>query len=76
MVYTAWCTINWWCMKREVRENGGLYSAVQDKLLPYTVWGSINRFYYLYLVRRRWEDNIKMDFQEVGWGFGDWMELA
>jgi hypothetical protein len=26
--------------------------------------------------RRRWEDNIKMDFQEVGWVCGDWMELA
>ena len=26
--------------------------------------------------RRRWEDNIKMDFQEVGGGSGDWMELA
>jgi len=26
--------------------------------------------------RRRWEDNIKMDFQEVGWGCEDWMELA
>ena len=25
--------------------------------------------------RRRWEDNIKMDLQEVG-GDGDWMELA
>ena len=25
--------------------------------------------------RRRWEDNIKMDLQEVGGG-GDWMELA
>jgi hypothetical protein len=25
---------------------------------------------------RRWEDNIKMDLQEVGWGRGDWMELA
>jgi len=25
--------------------------------------------------RRRWEDNIKMDFQEVGGG-GDWMVLA
>jgi len=23
--------------------------------------------------RRRWEDNIKMDFQEVGWGYWlDW----
>jgi len=25
---------------------------------------------------RRWEDNIKMDLQEVGGGFGYWMELA
>jgi hypothetical protein len=26
--------------------------------------------------RRRLEDNIKMDIQEVGGGYGDWMELA
>ena len=26
--------------------------------------------------RRRWEDNIKMDLQEVGGGRGAWMELA
>jgi hypothetical protein len=26
--------------------------------------------------RRRWEDNIKMDLQEVRGGRGDWMELA
>ena len=26
--------------------------------------------------RLRWEDNIKMDLQEVGGGCGDWMELA
>ena len=26
--------------------------------------------------RRRWEDNIKMDLQEVGGGHGDWVELA
>jgi len=26
--------------------------------------------------RSRWEDNIKMDFQEVGGGCGDWMEFA
>jgi hypothetical protein len=25
---------------------------------------------------RRWEDNIKMDFQEVGEGCGEWMEQA
>jgi hypothetical protein len=26
--------------------------------------------------RRRWEDNIKMDVQEVGGDRGDWTELA
>ena len=26
--------------------------------------------------RRRWEDNIKMDLQEVEGGCGNWMELA
>jgi hypothetical protein len=26
--------------------------------------------------RRRWEDNIKMDFPEVGCGGTDWIEMA
>jgi hypothetical protein len=26
--------------------------------------------------RRRWEDNIKMDLQEVGYEDMDWIELA
>ena len=26
--------------------------------------------------RRRWEDNMKMDLEELGRGCGDWMELA
>jgi len=26
--------------------------------------------------RRRWEDNIKMDLQEVGYGGVDWIKLA
>jgi hypothetical protein len=26
--------------------------------------------------RRRWEDNIKMDVQEVGWGGMDWIDMA
>jgi hypothetical protein len=26
--------------------------------------------------RRRWEDNIKRDLQDVGGGCGDWMERA
>jgi hypothetical protein len=26
--------------------------------------------------RLRWEDNIKIDLQEVGWGGVDWIDLA
>jgi hypothetical protein len=26
--------------------------------------------------RRRWNDNIKMELQEVGWGRMDWIDLA
>jgi hypothetical protein len=26
--------------------------------------------------RRRWEDNIKMDLQEVGWRVMDWIDMA
>jgi hypothetical protein len=26
--------------------------------------------------RHRWEDNIKMDFKEVGWGGMDWIAAA
>jgi hypothetical protein len=26
--------------------------------------------------RRRWEDNVKMDLREVGWGRIDWIDLA
>ena len=39
-------------------------------------WGSLRERGHLGRLRRRWEDNIKMDLQEVGGGRGDWMELA
>jgi hypothetical protein len=26
--------------------------------------------------RRRWEDNIKMDVREIGWGGMDWIDLS
>ena len=26
--------------------------------------------------RRRWEDNTKMDLQEIGWGDMGWIDLA
>jgi hypothetical protein len=26
--------------------------------------------------RRRWQDDIKMDFKDVGWGGMDWIDVA
>jgi hypothetical protein len=26
--------------------------------------------------RRRWEDNVRMDLREIGWGGMDWIDLA
>jgi hypothetical protein len=26
--------------------------------------------------RRRWEDNIRMDLREIGWGGMDWIDLT
>jgi hypothetical protein len=26
--------------------------------------------------RRKWEDNIRMDLREIGWGGTDWIDLA
>jgi hypothetical protein len=26
--------------------------------------------------RRRWEDSVKMDFRDIGWGDMDWIDLA
>jgi hypothetical protein len=39
-------------------------------------WGKPEGKWPLGRPRRWWEDNIKMDFQVVGGGRGDWMELA
>ena len=39
-------------------------------------WGNLREKKPLGRPRRRWEDNIKMDLQEVGCGGMDWIELA
>jgi hypothetical protein len=37
-------------------------------------WGRPERKRPLERPRRRWEENIKMDLQKVGWGM-DWIDL-
>jgi hypothetical protein len=39
-------------------------------------WGNLGEKRPLARPRRIWEDNIKMDLQEVGCGVMDWIELA
>ena len=38
-------------------------------------WGNLEGKRPLVRPRHRWEDNIEMDLQEVGWG-RDWIDLA
>ena len=39
-------------------------------------WGNLQEKKPLGRLMHRWEDNIKMDLQEVGCGGVDWIELA
>ena len=39
-------------------------------------WGNLKEKRQLGRPRRRWEDNIKMDPQKVGFGGMDWIDLA
>ena len=39
-------------------------------------WGNLRERDNCGRPRRKWENNIKMDLQEVGGGCEDWMELA
>jgi len=48
-------------------ESRGLYGVVVGKPEGKTPLGR---------PRRRWEDNIKMDLQELGYGGVEWIELA
>ena len=49
-------------------ENAGLLEQNADNTIIIII--------IIIIMWRRWEDNIKMDLQEVGGGCEDWMELA
>jgi hypothetical protein len=56
---------------------GGACSAYGERRGVYRVLvGNLGGKRPLGRPRRRWEDNIEMDFQEVGCGDMDWIELA
>jgi hypothetical protein len=49
---------------------------IEDRGVPRVLVGKPEGKRPLGRSRRRWEDNIKMDLQDVGGGRWDWMELA
>jgi hypothetical protein len=50
---------------------------MEDKRCAYKVLlGSFDRKNPLGRSMHRWKNNIKMDFQEVGWGGMDWTDVA
>jgi hypothetical protein len=63
---------------RRMRWAGHVASMGQDRDVYRVLVGKPEGKRPLGRPTRRWEDNIKMDLQEVGWGGvrGDWMELA
>jgi len=61
---------------RRMRWAGHVARIEEDRVVQRVLVGKPEGKRPLGRPRRRWEDNIKMDLQEVVGGRGDWMELA
>jgi hypothetical protein len=61
---------------RRMRWAGNMARMGEERVMYRVLVGKPEGKRLLGRPRRRWEDNINMDVQEVGWGRGDWMELA
>jgi hypothetical protein len=61
---------------RQMRWAGNVARMGEDRGVHRVLVGKTEGQRPLGRPRHRWEDNIKMDLQEVGRGHGDWMDLA
>jgi hypothetical protein len=61
---------------RRMRWAGHVARMGEDRVVHRVLVGKSEGKRTLGRPRRRWEDNIKIDLQEVLGGCGDWMELA
>jgi len=61
---------------RRMRWAGHVARMGEDRGVQRVLMGKPERKRPLVRPIHRWEDNIKMDLQDVGGGRGDWMELA
>jgi hypothetical protein len=59
-----------------IRWAGHVARMREERVVHWVLVGSPEGKRTLGRPRRRWEDNIKRDLQEVGRGCGDWMERA
>jgi len=49
--------------------------VIDEKRIQYFGW-KVEVKRWLGRIRRRWEDDIKMDLRDIGWLVVDWMHLA
>ena len=68
--------IVWVVKSRRMRWAGHVARMGEDRGVHRVLVGKPEGKRQLGRPRHRWDDNIKMDLQEVGRGSGDWMELA
>jgi hypothetical protein len=61
---------------RRMRWAGHVARIGEDRGVHRVLVGKLEGKRSLGSPRRRWKYNNKIDFQEVGWGHGDWMDLA
>ena len=73
-----YCSPNviWVIKSRRMRWSGHVEHMGESRGVYRFLMGKPKGMRALVRPRRRWEDNIKMDLQEVGCGDMDWMELA
>jgi hypothetical protein len=65
------------CIKCRIDEMGRACSTNGEKRNAYRILlGKPEGKRPLGRPRRRWEDNIRMDFKEIGWSGMDWIDLA
>ena len=68
--------IVWVVISRRMGWAGHVVRMVEDRGVHRVLVGKPEGKSPLGRPRRRWEDNINLDLQEVGGARGDWMELA
>ena len=61
---------------RRMRWAGHVARMGKGRVVYRVLAGKPERRRSLGRLRRRWEDNIRIDLREVGCGYVDWMELA